>query len=161
MSFQFNRLLCLCLTSLCNQFLPSFEDSDPELDDTQALVIICITITLTILVLCSGWCLLFKYCPSSDRVSDKAKLVTKDIEVAGRGLVNDLYRDLEPIPPPVLRMCSAPASMMGPLKTDKRNYTITIKPNYCDHKFKESFKKLETFTLPSKPKEQPKLETEV
>ena len=55
-------------------------------------------------------------------------------------------------------MASAPASMMRPLKTDLGTRIITVKHNLNEHKFKES---LEIITLPNKPKEQPKLETEV
>ena len=151
--------MCLCLTNLCNKFLPSFEDSDPELDDTQALVILIVIITVLLLVLCSCWCLLCKYCSSHDKVSDTAKLVTKDAEAGDRGRVNDLYRDLERVPPPVLRMCSAPASVMRPHKVDIGPGTriITVKQNLNEHKFKESLKQLESITLPNKPK----LETEV
>ena len=58
-------------------------------------------------------------------------------------------------------MASAPASMMRPLKTDLGTRIITVKHNLNEHKFKESLKQLEIITLPNKPKEQPKLETEV
>ena len=151
--FQFNRLLCLCLSSLCNSFLPSMDDDDPELEDTQALIIIVVIILITVLIFCFSSCLLCKAC-NSGRVSERGgPLTSKELEAGYCRAARDTA-----VAPPLMRMCSAPASMMGPAPAIR---PIVFRPNLHSVKLKESLKQLEILTLPSRKDQRPKKETEV
>ena len=146
-------MLCLCLSSLCNSFLPSMDDDDPELEDTQALIIIVVILLITVLIFCFSSCLLCKAC-NSGRVSERGgPLTSKELEAGYcRGA-----RDTA-VAPPLMRMCSAPASMMGPAPAIR---PIVFRPNLHSVKLKESLKQLEILTLPSRKDQRPKKETEV
>ena len=162
--FQVNRMICLCVTSLCNKFLPKSQEDNPELEDPQAFIIIGLIVLIIILISCASSKFLFKFCKKLAS-SDKSSLVTKDCEKGGFGVDNVLYhvfQEFPPAPPSVKRMNSAPAAMTGVKHPDIRVRFINVKPSYPTAKIKESLKSLETLHVSSiKPKPNSRIETEV
>jgi len=155
---EVNRLLCLCLSSLCNNFLPDQTEFSPQLEDTQAILVISLFILAIILVFCCTWHCLCLFCkkykislPKSQAVYDLEKGVVKNIT-----LENPMY-NMYPTPPPLMRMCSAPATMVNSVHQGLGSSFVL--PAL---KLKESFKNLENIGLPQiKKKRLPRKETEV
>ena len=162
--FQVNRLICLCVTSLCNKFLPKSEIDNPEFEDPQAFIIIGLIVLIIVLISCASSKFLFKFCKKLTS-NDKNSLVTKDCEKGGYGVDNVLYhvfQDYPPPPPSVKRMNSAPAAMTGGTKnTDIGVRFINVKASF-PAKIKESLTSLEKLNVSKiKPKPITRIETEV
>ena len=157
-------MICLCVTSLCNKFLPKSEIDNPEFEDPQAFIIIGLIVLIIVLISCASSKFLFKFCKKLTS-SDKNSLVTKDCEKGGYGVDNVLYhvfQDYPPPPPSVKRMNSAPAAMTGGTKnTDIGVRFINVKASF-PAKIKESLTSLEKLNVSKiKPKPITRIETEV
>ena len=93
--FQVNKLLCLCSGSLCNNDLPHSDIQTPEGGLEQGLAVISLVVLLLIIIVITG-CLLVRL---GRRTQPSQDSQTK-VEAALPG-----------VPPPYVRMYSAPAAL--------------------------------------------------
>eukprot|EP00092_Neocalanus_flemingeri_P023816 GFUD01025841.1.p1 GENE.GFUD01025841.1~~GFUD01025841.1.p1 ORF type:complete len:271 (+),score=65.22 GFUD01025841.1:202-1014(+) len=122
---EFGRLVCLCLETLCNGFLPRANENSPEGGDLQGLAMLLLALLLLVMLGVVIWSLV-------KLIKRHAMKLRGDVELGQDNPTSYMQREPSPYqispfynfpstppnscgsPAPLLRMSSAPASLTVP-----------------------------------------------